>query len=588
MRALLLSVPVACLAQGVVVVGHPTEETATPTGFVETLRPDADPAAQADLADVVAGAVGANLRRSGGEGRPAWLSLRGGTGEQLAVFVDGIPLHGSRGGAFDLSTLPPVYFDRIEILRGPAAARYGGRAQGGVLRLHTRRPGEGTEGFARMRLGSASLAQLDGAVLADGVLLAGGLSAAEGDFRFIDEQGTTRRRLGNDHRRGSGLLRARAGGWSVLVEGTAGERGEPGSELVDPLPDARAEDRRLQAGVAWDGPMGPVEVQTTGFARRQSHHFVDPDALLGPTDSTLTDDLVGGRAGGRWRVGAHTPWIAVEGRHERAAPQSDRRTTLAGVVGELWRPWPWMEVSATARISDTGDREALWVPEGGVEVGPWGGLSLRANVGRIFRDPSFDELHFSGPGVEGNPDLRTEEGVGGDVGVLLRLPRRLTLQLVYFEQRYERIILWVPVDAYHVRPEDRFGATVRGVESGAALRVGPLRGRLIYTWLDHRFDHAPRAPLPFRPAHSAAARVTARVGRAVAYGDWRWRGAVHTDRHGHRTLPGYTTQTLGLRGPVAPGLEVGLEVRNVGDEQARDAVHQPLPGRTWLLTVGLE
>lgn len=596
--ALLLAwLPLVTAAQGVVVVGRPEAGTGTPTAFSDTIHVDADPAARVDLADVVSEALGADLRRTGGAGRPAYLSLRGGTAQQLAVFLDDIPLHGSRGGAFDLSTVPVVYIDRAEVLRGPAAAVHGGRAQGGVLKLHTRRAPAGTDGLARLRMGSTDLGQLDGAVTVGGdagdLLVAGGVSAAEGDFVFEDTHGETRRRHGNDHQRASGLVRGRVGPWALLVEGTAGERGEPGSELVDPDPDARVEDRRLQAGASWRDAVGPLEVQALTFVRRQDHTFVDPDALLGPARSELTDHVYGGRVASAWAVADHRPWVAFEGRHERArgggdAETEDARTTVAAALGEVWRPLGWLTLSAAARITGTDERAAVWVPQAGVAVGPWGGLSLRANVGRIFRDPSFDELHFRGQGVEGNPDLDREDGVGADVGVRFRIPRRLILELAWFEQRYERLILWVPVNAYRVQPEDDFGATVRGLEAGAALRVGPLRVRGTYLRLDHAFDHTPNAPLPFRPDHALGVRAAVRLGDAVAHGGWRWRGAVHSDRHGHRTLPGYATWDLGLRGPVGAGVDVGLEVRNLTDAQGRDAVHQPLPGRTWLFIASFE
>ena len=70
--ALLLLVSGLAAAQGVVVVGQPESDEGT--GFVDTLHVDADPAARFELSEVVARALGANLRRTGGEGRPAYLA----------------------------------------------------------------------------------------------------------------------------------------------------------------------------------------------------------------------------------------------------------------------------------------------------------------------------------------------------------------------------------------------------------------------------------------------------------------------------------------------------------------------------------
>ena len=292
------------------VVGHPEADQGTT--FVQTLRPDEDAAAHRDLADALELATGTSLRRLGGVGRPAYLSLRGGAARQAGVFLDGLPLHGGRGGAFDLSTLPLAYVDRVDVLRGPAGAAHGSGAQSGALRLRTRDRDGGRDVLLRARLGSANLAMLDG-VWADGdrkrdLLVAGSLSAAEGDFSFEDANGARRSRAGNDHRRGGGLLRGRtdlgAGRLTLLVEGTLGERGEPGSEQLLPHPQARSADHRILGAMRWAGTVGGTELSTLAYGRSQGHRFDDPAASLGDTHFALHDQAYGGRGEARWRLGA--------------------------------------------------------------------------------------------------------------------------------------------------------------------------------------------------------------------------------------------------------------------------------------------
>ncbi len=48
---------------------------------------------------------------------------------------DGVPLFGSVTGAFNLSTFPAEALERVEVVRGASAPRYGSRALGGVTRL---------------------------------------------------------------------------------------------------------------------------------------------------------------------------------------------------------------------------------------------------------------------------------------------------------------------------------------------------------------------------------------------------------------------------------------------------------------------
>jgi outer membrane receptor for ferrienterochelin and colicins len=56
----------------------------------------------------------------------------------VMVTIDGIPLTGRMGAGIDLSRLDVDRFERIELVRGPMAVRYGSSAVGGVINLVTR------------------------------------------------------------------------------------------------------------------------------------------------------------------------------------------------------------------------------------------------------------------------------------------------------------------------------------------------------------------------------------------------------------------------------------------------------------------
>ncbi len=91
----------------------------------------------------------------------------------IRVFVDGMPA-GLPDGQVEVDSLDPAEISSIEILRGPAAARYGNGA-GGVILIETRDPasappwqlsfGLGENGFSQQS-GSAVAQQQDGALAA--------------------------------------------------------------------------------------------------------------------------------------------------------------------------------------------------------------------------------------------------------------------------------------------------------------------------------------------------------------------------------------------------------------------------------------
>lgn len=204
---------------------------------------------------------------------------------------------------------------------------------------------------------------------------------------------------------------------------------------------------------------------------------------------------------------------------------------------------------------------------------------MRGNVGRVFRDPGFDELYFSGPGVRGNPDLRPEDGLSWDAGLELRPARGVALQVAAFGQRYDRVILFMPVQAHLIESRDDHGARISVRRRPRTPAWARGASPMAYTHLDaHSTRRRARRCTP--PTRAPSVRPPAGTRRrAVAFLAADTRSEVRTDRFGYRRIPGHTLWDLGVNGPVGAGFEAGLTFRNIFDvKDAQDAVQQPLPG----------
>lgn len=80
---------------------------------------------------------GVTVSQNGGPGALASVSIRGSTGSQVAVFIDGIRIGSATTGQAAWADLPTSAFDRVEVISGPAAASFGADAVGGVVQLFT-------------------------------------------------------------------------------------------------------------------------------------------------------------------------------------------------------------------------------------------------------------------------------------------------------------------------------------------------------------------------------------------------------------------------------------------------------------------
>lgn len=106
-----------------------------------------------DLSDIIRKMPGVNLTgnsATGARGNNRQIDLRGMGPENTLILIDGRPVtsrnairyawDGERDTRGDTNWVPVEEVERIEVIRGPAAARYGSGAAGGVVNIITKRP----------------------------------------------------------------------------------------------------------------------------------------------------------------------------------------------------------------------------------------------------------------------------------------------------------------------------------------------------------------------------------------------------------------------------------------------------------------
>lgn len=115
----------------------------------------------ADLGEVVARERGTSIRRSGGLGSDARISLAGLTDDQIRFFIDGVPME-MMGFVNGLANFPVNMLDHIEIYRGILPIRFGADALGGAFNLAPQAHARGTNASLSVELGSFGTYRLVG------------------------------------------------------------------------------------------------------------------------------------------------------------------------------------------------------------------------------------------------------------------------------------------------------------------------------------------------------------------------------------------------------------------------------------------
>ncbi|NUZ07387.1 TonB-dependent receptor [Schlegelella sp. ID0723] len=179
--AMAQSAPPAALQKVVITASRTPQPLSTVLADLTVI--DRDEIARAGVtgvADLLARQPGVEFARNGGPGTSTSVFIRGSETRHTAVYIDGVRVDSQSTGGAVWEQIPLDQIDRIEILRGPAAAIYGSDAVAGVVQLFTKRGQGPARPTASLTVGSYHTAQGQVGVSGSDDALNYSLSAAHG------------------------------------------------------------------------------------------------------------------------------------------------------------------------------------------------------------------------------------------------------------------------------------------------------------------------------------------------------------------------------------------------------------------------
>jgi outer membrane receptor protein involved in Fe transport len=565
----------------------PTPRSET-VGVVEVVRPDDVPGPTGGVADLISTVPGVDAQGTF-PGEKTTLNLRGLQGsygtQRTLVMADGVPLNDGYLGDADLRLLGTGLFERIEVLRGPGSALYGGSALGGVVNLIPRRAGDRPEGevsvfggdfgtFGASARGGARAGAFDWYVSAEALRTDGYIDNIDGTDRDW-ESASYGARLGYD-----------LGGGHELGFMTQHTTGEGQRDAYD----EEIAQGTYQLSYRFASPM----TEGTAFDARLSRTAGDQQFTwkLGPPGTSDRDMVTDGIQVQQTLVVADRHRLVFGGEvlaedvdvTEPAGPVEMESTTNAAFIQDEIDLGEW-RLTLGARL----DHEDIF----GTEVSPRVGLvrklgerdRLYASVGKAYRAPAASDLYlpptFVGPttAYAGNPDLDPEEHwafeLGGDHG----LGERGRLEWSAFYDLGSDVwdyMLEVPAPPFEIHiPQNvgeltTAGAELKGtVDLGAGLSFGAA-----YTFVHAEYVEFESDPtiegneVEDIPAHSGSVSLAKEWGEGgKAELALRFAGSRYTDPDNTAAgeLDGYSVLDARCAVPVAKGLAVTLAVRNIFD-----------------------
>ncbi|MBU72203.1 MAG: hypothetical protein CMN81_08830 [Spongiibacter sp.] len=419
------------------------------------------------------------LEREGGvyasreSGRGTSIQIQGLSSEHVLVLVNGRRMIGRINGAIDLSRFHIADIERVEIVKGPSSALYGGDALGGVVNIITRRGADGEPGGVVTLRGDSegngdAFARAD--LVADSV--SASVSAGYSRLAGFDLDDST---FAEDGVSGESSFGSLSGRWqasegfdlgfdaSYSLDDTERRDGGTGGKQYATYKQIEEVRVGVQPRIHFDDSSLTLDM----YYNRYADQFLQDQ--LGSTENTIDEETINELlfGGGQWDVspgwlntlpGQHTLSLGAEFQLERLdadrlgqSAERDRQSLY--VQDDILLGNERLHLIPGVRF----DRDSQF----GQQVSPK--LSLRYDIsdslftrlgyGRGYRPPSFRELllRFDNPAVgyrvEGELDLEPEKSTGFNAGLTWLAGEQHSVSISAFHNDVDDLIEIIQVES---------------------------------------------------------------------------------------------------------------------------------------------
>ena len=481
------------------------------------------------LGDLLAKEVGIQVRSMGGIGGYSSVSLRGTSGDQVFVYLDGVLMNDASGGGVDLSMVPLNDIAAIEIYRGISPVNFARAGLGGVINIRTKRSKPGTGGSAGFGFGSFNTRRFFGSLSHQtenhyDLLAVGEYLDSDNNFKFWNDNGTEwnphddRREKRNNNE----IFRR-----SLLLKGGHDFSDDVRFELTEQYfnqdrriptwnnyPKAtthlHTERHQVTANFQADN-RGPLHLNLSGIAfyswKKELYSDLGGNVGLGRQRDRNKTEKYGGSFFGELPTEYQVLSLNCEAGREtyktedllysRPRGQSRRNYVSAALQESIYlfdqrllltpaAHYQWYDDKLDSATSSYGmaipgqsRKHDNLSPSLGLRLDLWGPFQLRANAACYYREPSFYELFGDRGLVVGNPDLKAEKGQNYDVGLVCDwVPpwpwlSRINLEGIIFYSKIKNLITQI-YDARGVgRSENIARARIAGFEGRFRADLGP-------------------------------------------------------------------------------------------------------------------
>ncbi|GHV37496.1 vitamin B12 transporter BtuB [Spirochaetia bacterium] len=520
-------------------------------------KEDIETAHAPDLASLLQETLDLGTTRYGGYGNQTDINMRGFDSERIAFLIDGVPANSSLSGDFDINMIDLNSIERIEVIYGGSDTKYNvSGALGGVINIITikkQKPGlrlggsvTNTSAMPGMYYeidGSKSGPYLEDLFDTQNYSISAGFGAEKVSLTanlFANRAGNhflyrdtifekTSRRVSNeivDTGAAVSFIRDLPDNYSKLIASADfyyGDKNIPTSGYSTMA--GKQKDTSSRQNIMLDMPRIFRDDLAAEASLSHTGQILDYKPPAGSGSLHRQNSIT---AINRWS------WYPVEKITLRSgwdyrlnhldSTENGLRSRHDGGVYLTAEYAPRKEFlvipSIKAVFSGPGSaKPVVAIPKLGLLWNVNDALAIKNNYFRSFKHPDFEDLYWSGGGGMGNPDLRPEDGWGGDLGASYEFKNRWKIESSLFAQWTNDSIHWYGAGGVW-KPRNVGEAVFFGMDSKAGgdipLSKGPFKKiglSLSYQYLlsyllSYGYDWNSDKRIPYMPMHTIGASVS--------------------------------------------------------------------------------
>lgn len=613
----------------------------TSSTYLVVDRKDIEAKAQT-LGETLDKQAGIQVRNSGGTGSFSSISLRGSESSQVLIFMDGVPLSSASETGVDLGSIPLGDIEQVEVFKGFTPMNFGMASMGGAVNIKTLRSKPGMSGLVTAGAGSFGTRSYTGYInhkpgIWDYLFSFDSLSS-DNDYEIDNDNGTpfnpnddrVEKRKNAQIRQDS--LLAKTGcdiGDKYRIDFQDQffdkNQGVPSyASYNDAENDAWLDTTRNIFSASFTAnDVSPLLFSTrTRFShtlKREEYDDLGNTIGLGVQHSKYDTDSIEAGFYAEWKNVSHAVEFVTEARSEnfksrdlvagKTAQDAERKVFVSGIqdrviVDSLGR----LSLIPGIRYTSTNDDGKSYTADGaGFEseerynFSPQLGLiysfndlvTLKSNIAKYYRDPTFFELFGDRGFFEGNDRLVPESGINFDAGLEYRQKcvheyvDEIFFGATYFHDRIYDLITRT-YDARGVGLSVNVpGALVRGVEGIAGVRFFGRTGiyfSAVFQDPENLSDGLKGNKLPGRFTSKYSLRAETGNDRWMSYAEYIGENDMYYDTPNLLSAKDRRFINIGAEYGIGD-IVACFDVNNITDGRYSDYRLYPSPGRSFLFTV---